>query len=260
MRSGGNKTNAIAVCSNKAYLDKAKKTIDEIRTKGQWTGDLVFFHDNELVSDNELKDLKEKYNLILKEFSKIDTSKVENEIDTNPNSKYKRLRGKMFQYFKFNIFNTYFKQWNNVLYIDCGMHIFNPLQRFFNLDIKGKLLANSDSQPTYEWNLETQFDLNTQYGEKLKKEYNLKKNDYFQSGVLLFDTHIIEDDTVSKLIELMNTYPISTGDQGIMNLYFLNMKNLWTPLPLKNSTGLLYDYDERNNKKEDYIMIKYPKS
>ena len=260
VRSGGNKTNAIAVCSNKAYLDKAKKTIDEIRTKGQWTGDLVFFHDNELVSDNELKDLKEKYNLILKEFSKIDTSKVENEIDTNPNSKYKRLRGKMFQYFKFNIFNTYFKQWNNVLYIDCGMHIFNPLQRFFNLDIKGKLLANSDSQPTYEWNLETQFDLNTQYGEKLKKEYNLKKNDYFQSGVLLFDTHIIEDDTVSKLIELMNTYPISTGDQGIMNLYFLNMKNLWTPLPLKNSTGLLYDYDERNNKKEDYIMIKYPKS
>jgi lipopolysaccharide biosynthesis glycosyltransferase len=166
----------------------------------------------------------------------------------------------MFQYFKFNIFNTYFKQWDSVLYIDVGMHIINPIQRFFDLDIKGRLLANSDSQPSFEWTLANQFDLNSEYSKNLIEHYDLNKNDYFQSGVLLFDTHIIEENTVSKLIELMNTYPIANGDQAIMNLYFLNMRNLWTPLPLRDTEGLLYDYDERNNKKEDYIMIKYPKS
>jgi len=249
--------NVIALCTNNAYLDKAKRTIDEIRRKGQWTGDLVLFHDSEL--DN-LSQLKEEYTLTLKKFPKIDTSKVEQELDNNKSAKYKNLRAKMFQYFKFNIFNTYFKQWDSVLYIDVGMHIMNPLQRFFDLDIKGKLLANSDSQPSFEWTLENQFDLNSEYSKNLIEHYDLNKKDYFQSGVLLFDTHIIEENTVSKLIELMNAYPIANGDQAIMNLYFLNMRNLWTQLPLRDNEGLLYDYDERNNKKEDYIMIKYPKS
>ena len=37
-------------------------------------------------------------------------------------------------------------------------------------------------------------------------------------------------------------------------------KSVQKAFGLKDAKGLLYDYDERNNKKEDYIMIKYPKS
>ena len=76
--------------------------------------------------------------------------------------------------------------------------------------------------------------------------------------MMLYDTSIIKEDSIKKLIELMNTYPntFGTKDQAILNLYFIDK---WTSLPIKDNTGLLYDFNERDNKKEDYIMVKYPK-
>ena len=253
-QKGVNQKKAIVLCSNKGYLEKAERTINEIRIKGEWNGDIVFFHDKELHDDTKLKGMKEKYDLILKEFPTLDTSKVEKLYNSSD---------KIFQFFKFNLFDTYFKKWDTILYIDAGMHIFKPLNRLFNIDVKGYLFANSDAKPTYEWTLESQFniDKDKDITNELKKEFDLTKKDYFQSTMMLFDTSIIHNNTVKELVELMNKYPICFGtkDQAILNLYFLNKRNLWKPLPLNDNEGLLYDFNERENKKEDYIMVKYPK-
>jgi len=247
--------NVVILTANKAYLDKAYNTINEIRTKGKWSGDIVFFYDKDLEGDSKLESMKEKYNILLKQFPNIDTSIVANSFKNVKNEKFGPLKNKLFQYFKFYVFDLYFKQWDRVLYIDSGMHIYKPIDRIFHLDTQNKLTAHSDSFPTFETKLNDQFMMNTNYGKQLKNNYNLN-GDYFQSGMLYFDTSIIKDDTVNTLIELMNKYPVGFGDQAIMNLYF---KQLWNPLAIKNNSGYTYNYKNRNAAKpEDYIMIKYP--
>ena len=96
--------------------------------------------------------------------------------------------------------------------------------------------------------------INNNYFNDLKNNYNLY-DDYFKSTILLFKTGIIKNDTVLRLIELMNTYPIGDGDQAYMNLYFINN---WKPIPIKDEVGFLYDWWKRDNNKEtDYVMLKY---
>jgi len=259
-QSGGDHETVVALCSNKAYLDKAIFTIDGLRGKGEYTGDIVFFYDEDIDDNDEsLTNMKEKYNIILKKFPRIDTSNVLEMLNKYPNSKYEKLRNKMFQYHKFYIFDPYFKSWKKVLYIDSGMHIFNPINRLFKIDVSNALLAHSDSYPEFGWSLNGQFNLDNEYVNSLKKEFNITKKDYFQSGLLLFDSNIIQEDTTKNLIDLMNAYPIGNGDQAIMNLYFLNKLNIWKSLPVKNNIGFTYNYQERNgNRKEKYIMLKYP--
>lgn len=262
IKSGGdNLKTVIAICSNKDYLDKAELTINGLRTIGQYTGDIVFFSDETLNNDSKLNELALKHNVILKTFPKIDTSKIEQKLNSKAESKFKRLRNKMFQYHKFYVFDVYFKKWDRVLYVDSGMHIINPIHRILNLDTKNAILAQSDPYPKNYgiWKLNSQF--NMELNNSVSKNFNLSKDDYFQSGLLYFDTNIIKDDTVQILIDLMNKYPVSNGDQGIMNLYFLNLHNLWKVLPIKNNSGFLYAYSEVNdNKKNQYIMLKYPKT
>ena len=163
----------------------------------------------------------------------------------------------MFQYFKFYIFDIYFKKWDKVLYIDSGMHIYNPIKRLFDISTEDVLYAHSDSYPEYTQKLDSQFAKNNSIYDNLQNEYDLTINNYFQSTMLYFDTHIIKENMVKELIDLLNTYPISNGDQAIMNLYFIDT---WKPMPIKDSTGFFYDFMERENyKPTDYIMLKYPK-
>ena len=125
------------------------------------------------------------------------------------------------------------------------------------------MLAHSDAYPTYEWMLKNQFDFN-QFPElykELNQNFNLQVN-YFQSTILLYDTSIIEDNTKDILIELSNKYINSkTNEQGIMNLYFNCLKNIWEQIKIKDEETFYYDFFERNNFKwSDYIMLKYPKT
>jgi lipopolysaccharide biosynthesis glycosyltransferase len=164
----------------------------------------------------------------------------------------------MFQYHKFYIFDLYFKNWDSVLYIDCGMHIYNPIHRILDINVDKLFYAHSDSYPAYIRKLDSQFINSNSIYDNLKNDYDLTTKDYFQSGVVYFDTHIIKENIVRDLMELVNKYPIGNGDQAFMNLYFID---IWKPLPVKDNSGFLYDYWERdNNKSSDYVMLKYPKT
>ena len=43
-----------------------------------------------------------------------------------------RNQTKKFQWHKLHLFNIYFKQWNYIFYIDCGMTIFSDIQSILN--------------------------------------------------------------------------------------------------------------------------------
>jgi hypothetical protein len=257
----------ITLCSNEPYIDKAIQTIEELRSdeKGCYKGDIVLFHDGDLENNSKVNELVNKYNVILKSFPSIDTSNVLKIIKRAKNIHYPAGE-RIFQYHKFYMFDVYFKKWDVVLYVDVGMRIFNDVNRILHLDTKNKLLAHSNFYPNdYNKNcLEHLFNLKNEpeIVEELKKNFDNNKKDCFQSTMLMYDTNIIDKNTVNKLIELMNKYPISTAnDEGIINLYFSYLHDYWNPIPIKDSKGLLYDFMERfDHKKNEYVMLKYPKT
>ena len=118
------------------------------------------------------------------------------------------------------------------------------------------LLAHSDAYPTYEWKLHVQFDKTcSEYFTKLSNTYDLNI-DYFQTTIMLYDTKIIENDTYDNLLNLLLEYPISiTNDQGIIALYFTNIKPLFKQIKTHNEFTYFYDYLSRKSNNR-YIMLK----
>ena len=173
------------------------------------------------------------------------------------NTKCGKFGYKLFQYHKYHLFTSFFKQWQYVFYIDCGAKIYAPIAPIFQCSEPGTLLAHSDTYPTYQWKLSGQFrNFFPDICENMSKQWNLDV-DYFQSTIMLFDTNIIEDDTFNDLYKLTQTYPVSgTNDQGILNLYFTSIKNKWKQIPLGNADTYFYDFNIRFSDKP-YIMTKY---
>jgi hypothetical protein len=56
------------------------------------------------------------------------------------------------------LFNTFFKQWKYIFYLDCGITIFRDISPILNEITENTLLAHSDAYPNYEWKLHCQFD------------------------------------------------------------------------------------------------------
>ena len=142
-----------------------------------------------------------------------------------------------------------------MFYIDCGMTIFSDITPMLNEVKENTLLAHSDAYPTYVWKLYDQFCKNNEYFEKLNNTYNLNI-DYFQSGIMLYDTKIINENTFNELLELSYKYPISkSNEQGIMAIYFTNIHPVFEQIKTHNENTRFYDFISRN-KDNKYIMLK----
>lgn len=247
---------------NKKFVDKSHETIKQIREVGKYNGDIVCIISDDLKDNIDL--LYRDENIIIKHFKEINKTKVGEIFSKTPITSDMQGLYKPIQWHKFNCFNTYFRDnYKKCLYLDTGMSILKPLDKIIDLDCEGKFLAHSDAYPTYEWKLSIQFDNKVFPNEydKLINAYNLETN-YFQSTMFMFDTKIIEDDTYDKLIELSDEYPNSkTNDQGIMNLYFLCIRNIWEQIKIKDDETFYYDFSERNGlNKNNYILLKYPQT
>jgi hypothetical protein len=247
----------VFVC-NKSYFDKFINTCNQLIKNGKYNGNICLVVGDDLNNDALLEcDFIKNNNIITKYFPNIQFSNdfliVNNEIKTDD-----RHLTKKFQWHKLHLFNTFFKQWNYILYVDCGMTIFSDISPIINECIENTLLAHSDAYPTYEWKLHNQFDkTNTEFFTKLNNTYNLNI-DYFQTGILLYDTKIIQNDTYDNLLKLSMEYPISrTNEQGIMALYFTNIHPLFKQIKTHNEQTYFYDCLSRNEN-NNYIMLKLP--
>jgi len=257
----GDGDTCIALVSNRAYLRKALLTIWEVRLFGKFRGDIV------LVVGNDLKDLtiaigKSRLRIIPVCFPDIDRSQENRILDDLPGATYAQ-RSKSFQFHKFFCFSAFFKQWEKVLYLDAYMKIHAPLTPLLKINCANSIVAHSDAYPTYEWTLADQFNF-LDFPDllaPLSKIANLSV-DYFQTGLMYYDTSIIDDETVGELIDLSKKFPNSrTNEQGILNIW-AQRKSIWTKLPVdRHGRRFLYDYHERKEfDADDYIMLKYPKS
>ena len=241
----------VFVC-NKNYLQKFSNTLHLLRINGQYNGEVVLIIGDDLKEQET--ELKNKYNIKVKYFPDIifDKEFINNFNSLNRSAHWKI---KKFQYHKFYLFDVYFKQWDFIFYLDCGINIFRPIQPILDSKKKNKLLAHNDAYPTYIWKLSNQFDNNHHLFKKLEKEYNLNIN-YFQTTIMLYDTKIINENTYYDLFKLANKYPISrTNDQGIIALFYTTINKKWEQIKMQDDTQYYYDYMKRNNNKP-YIMHK----
>ena len=240
---------------DRAYYPKFVDTCSQLRTAGNYKGDICLIIGDDLNNPEFLQsNFIKQHNIIVKFYPNLRFSQEFIENQKTLDREYKWFQ-KLFQYHKLNLFTTYFKKWDYIFYLDCGITIYSDISPMIDVAKKNTLLAHSDDYPKYERKLWYQFDKNKKEYETLINAYKMDI-DYPQTTIMLFDTNIIEDDTFDNLLKLTNDYPISiTNDQGIIALYYTCIKPVFKAIPLQNENTFFYDYFLREYG-EPYIMVK----
>ena len=258
----------VVLVANSNYFQKAFTTIYNLRTVGIYSGTIVLITDESSLLENNdpnFYNVADSLSITIKTFENIDLSYVLRKINEKPflQSIDRRELTKTFQWHKLHIFDTYFKQWKHILYIDSGMNIYKDIETFWDI-VKNYsddvLLAHSDTYPEFKNNYKNQFE-QLSYPETFQELENLVdlSCDNFQTTMLLFNSDIITTSTKADLIFYTNKFPISkTNEQGIMNIYFNGVFKIWKPLPTYWNNMFTYDFWNRGTfQPSEYIMTKY---
>ena len=255
---------SFALVFNKLFMSKAKRTLLELRKIGSWKGHvLIIISDN--LSEDEVKKYLNDSNITVLSYPMIDRTEAIEAIKARPflNSNNGSEINKTFQYHKLYLFHPKtLSVAKKIIYIDCGMKFFNPVQPLLDIKLGRYLYANSDSFPYYEWMLRDQFE--SRYYEqemaKMKNEFEIDI-DYFQSTFMIYKTQSIPMEAFEKMLSLSKKFPNSrTNDQAIMNLFFNSKLKIWKQFPLMSGDSYTYDFYDRGEAfPHHYIMLKYPK-
>ncbi len=240
---------AVCVVGDFQFLRKYfKKFVNNVREEGQYEGDVVVITSK--LTPVFLFRLLNFKNIYFLKFKKIKFDKKTDETLKNLDTGVEPNRhiNKNFQWNKLHLFDNDLKKWDFIFYIDINMTIHKNMNSLFKLKPINKIFANEDSSSHEEWTLGGQFDNTNPIYKDLDGNYDLKIKNYFQSGILYFDTNIIEISTKSNILELVTKYPISkTNEQGILNIYFLYIKKLYEVMPQKVDGLTTYSYWKKND-------------
>ena len=235
---------AICVVADFKFLNKFFNSFKKnLRNNGNFHGEVLIITDYytpTFLFPSILFDSKVK----VKRFSRIKfSSETDNSLSRLNSNHPNRHINKSFQWHKVNLFSTKLKKWNYIFYMDINMKIHHDINEILQNKPNNKLQARADGYPDFKWTLSSQFDKNAENFNKLKKKYNLEITNYFQTGIMFYDTSIIKEETKEEIINLVEKYPISTtNEQGIMNLYFIYIENFYEDLPVRTTDGLVYYY------------------
>ena len=247
------------------YFNKAKRTIIDLRTKGNWKGQIVLITIDFDINEN----FKDFYDIIEKKFDKIDKSIMLDKIGPNgfKDTTDKREITKTNQWEKLHIFDDYFMQWKRVIYLDAGLRVLDDVEYLLELDYKNKILAPIDgkSSDLQKFNCQISYD-SLELIESLKTEFgsDILDSQYMLNCIWIYDTFILNLCDKEQLIEAMNKYTFcKTNEMGVMNLLYNFKYNLWEPFPIKASNEkFLFDWCELNQNYHttwrEYCYIKYP--
>jgi len=254
-----------ALISDSAYWEKTKKTIIDLRSKGNWKGSIVLATIDFYLNTN----FKDFYNITEVKFPLIEKRILLQRIGPNGFSNSdKRELTKLNQWEKLHIFDNYFKQWQRVIFLDAGLRVLDDVKYLLELDYKNRILAPVDGKH-YDHN---KFECQLSYDNPsavtyLMSQYDetILKSNYMLNCIWIYDTNILDLCDKSILIDAMNCYPLcKTNEMGIMNLIFHFKYHLWEPFPIKASNNkYLFDWCELNNPGtnwREYCCIKYPVS
>ena len=260
-----NKT-VFVLATDAQYFTKACVTINDLRTIGNWHGDIVL-----ITIGFDLQDeYKSSNNIIEKQFPLIDKGYLLNQIgpDGFSNSDKRELY-KLNQWEKLHVFDDYFLQWNRVVFLDAGLRVLDDVKYLLELDYENCILAQNDAFPNFRpdqiFKNQLSFDNNDKI-DIITRDFGEKIFDchYMLNCMWVYDTNILKICSKQQLIDAMNSYTLcKTNEMGIMNLILHFKYKLWKEFPLKASNGkFLFEWCELNHNFHttwrDYCFIKYP--
>jgi lipopolysaccharide biosynthesis glycosyltransferase len=201
----------ILLATDENYLNHIKYNINNIRDKHSEI-DICIIYDK--TKEDKIKPDLEKYKVLF--------------LPVSPPS------GKSYDkayHLKYHIFETYFKSWDKILYLDCDTMIFDKLDILFDLlDENNNLFVDFERNTIKDffttWSPIDQSNINDY--NLLSKETDINRNG-FNTGIMLYNSSIIKDDTVKNLFYLTEKYKkinkhVETGtDQPIINLQYIDI-------------------------------------
>lgn len=261
-------TTVFVTLCDQQYITKAKRTIKDLRGRGQWNGDIVWL----TVGFDADAEFLDQHCVLGRRVEHINTDSLVCQLKAHPIKPMADNRhfGKLTQWDKLQVFTEYFKQWNRVVFLDAGLRVLDSVQPLLDLDYKGKLLAPDDSDPYDNGNrLKCQLDrdANIQATVALIVEFpelDLESH-YFLNCIFVFDTALIIDGLYAEFERLMNTLPIMLcNEMSLMNLMFITRQKVWQPFPQRVGEKYLFGWCELNYRERpnwsSFHFLKYPVS
>lgn len=234
--------------SDSSYYGKARQTIHELRTRGQWNGDIVF------IAVDFRPEPMDGVRII--HASHLDTTSLVQSLKRHPLPAMDdgRHTKKLYQWDKLQVFTPYFRQWDRVVFLDAGLRVFDTVSALLDLEWRGKFLAPDDSDPYdngVRFRVQLGLNSNPRVAYKLLSEYSESILDahYFLNCIFVFDTSLLEKVSLDDMVDAMNKFPICMcNEMGIMNLIFTFKLGVWSPFPQKVGEKYLFGWSERNYK------------
>jgi hypothetical protein len=241
---------AVFVC-DKEYFSRFAFTCSQLVTKGNYKGDICLVIGDDLRNNPMLDcDVIKNNNVIVQYFQDITVSQ-QNLVGVNNNIS---VGGRKINWQKFHIFNTFFKKWDYVFYLDSGLTIFSDISPMIAEAKENTMLAHAGAGAANTHQLREEFDQTQGAFATLNETYNLNVNS-FQANVMLYDTKLIQQGTFRDIYNLALKYPISkTNEQGIISLYFASVKPSFAQIKLGDENINYYDYIRVDHSKP-YIIL-----
>ena len=260
----------VVILTDQGYFHKAKRTIMDVRSRGEWTGDIVLL----TVGFVAPRNVVDYYRLMHMRVEHIYTDALVEKYRANPirptcdNREFDKLT----QWDKFHVFDNVFKNWDRVIYLDAGLRVFDRIQYLADLPCDGVLMAPDDAAP---YDKEKRFggiietDRNPEVVGRLFNAYDpsILKERYFLNCIWMYDTSLLRTDVFSELVEAMNAYPICRcNEMTIMNLIFTFKYKVWKPFPewIDQPRKRLFGWTEQDRDYgshvtwRDFCFLKYP--
>lgn len=254
----------VVILTDLNYLSRARQTIQDVRIRGDWRGDIILI----TIDFDAPPNFIDYYSLIPKRFPQIDVSAVLKSYETHPISPTcdNREYSKLAQWNKFYVFSEWFKKWEKVLYFDAGMRVLDSVELLFSLDCDSHILVPEDGlaeTPFRNFGSIIDQHANPAALERLFEEFgdSVLDSSFFLNCMWIYDTKILNIVSTDEMIDLMNRYPICRcNEMTIMNLVFHCRHNIWKPLPEFVGGKILFDWTDRGGTWRNYSFIKYPRT
>lgn len=250
----------ITLC-DKGYFPKAIRTIQELRTRGAWEGDVVL-----IAVDFEPDPIP---GVEIVKTAHIPTNVLLHKLRNNPLKPMDDNRhfAKLYQWDKLQVFKPLVRRWERVVFLDAGIRVFDSVQPLLDLDWRGKFLAPDDSDPYdngVRFRVQLDLEANPRASERLFSDFptSILEEHYFLNCIFLFDTALLERVTFEEMAQAMNDYPICMcNEMGILNLMFTFKLKVWQPFPQKVGDKYLFGWSEVNYREspnwQSFHFMKY---
>ncbi len=266
-------TTAFVTLTDQSYFSKALRTLEDLRGRGQWTGDIVL-----MTVGFDADPSSVPPGVLLHRIEHIDHEPLFKIWDQHPLTPMadNRHRGKVYQWDKLQVFTEFFCRWDRVVFLDAGLRVLDSVEALLGLPWRWKCLAPDDADPYDNGNrLVCQFDwkANSEASAKLLRDFGVgvQLKRYFLNCIFLFDTALIKKLYPFEVMKAwMLEYPICCcNEMGIMNLFFTAHHGIWEPFPQRVQVAAgkekyLFGWNENNYKErptwESFVFMKYPYS